>query len=144
MEKAMMVERNWVMQYGGAAWKKDKYDIFTLFILPIFTCREYTVSDKFNYLKGMNRSLKMLWDPLMNQQLVDVVRKVDVPVYILQGTHDFQTCFSEAKKYYEQLEAPKKEFIEFTNSAHMLPYNLEIDKFHEVMTTKILKENTRQ
>jgi proline iminopeptidase len=46
MAKAMMVERNWVMEYGGAAYQKDKYDMLRLFILPIFTCREYTVIDK--------------------------------------------------------------------------------------------------
>jgi proline iminopeptidase len=141
MEKSMMIERNWVMQYGGAAWQKDKFDMLNLFILPIFTCREYTITDKLNYMKGMNKSLKILWDPLMNQQLVDVVKKVNVPVYILQGAHDYQTCFSEAKKYFDILEVPRKEFIEFSNSAHMLPYNLERNKFHDVMINKILKES---
>ena len=77
----------------------------------------------------------------MSNQLVDIVKKVDVPVYILQGKHDYQTCYSEAKKYFDMLEAPRKEFIEFSNSAHMLPYNLERDKFHDVMINKILKES---
>jgi esterase/lipase len=90
----------------------------------------------------MNKSLKILWNPLMNEQLIDIVKKVEVPVYILQGTHDYQTCFSEAKKYFDVLEAPKKEFIEFSNSAHMLPYNQEREKFHTIMINKILKDNS--
>jgi len=142
MMKAMMVERNWVMEYGGAAWQKNKYEIYKLFILPIITCREYTVTDKLNYLRGMNKSLKILWNPLMNEQLTDIVKKVEVPVYFLQGIHDYQTCFSEAKKYFEVLEAPKKEFIEFSNSAHYLPYNLEKDKYYDVMINTILKDNS--
>jgi proline iminopeptidase len=141
LDKAMMVERNWVMQYGGAAWQKNKFDMLNLFIFPIFTCREYTLTDKINYLKGMNISLKRLWNPLMNQQLVDIVKKVEVPVYILQGKHDYQTCFDQAKIYFDLLEAPRKEFIEFSNSAHMLPYNLEIKKFHDTMINKVLKES---
>ena len=142
MEKDMQAERNWVMNYGGAAWEKTKKDIFSMFIWPLITFREYTVTDKINYIKGMKVSLTQLWDPLMNQQLVDVVKKVDVPVYILQGKHDYQTCYDIAKQYFDSLEAPHKEFIEFSNSAHFLPYNMEINKFHEVMTKKILKETS--
>jgi pimeloyl-ACP methyl ester carboxylesterase len=137
----MMAERNWVMYYGGSAWTKTKKDMFPMFILPLLTFREYTVTDKINYLKGISLSQNMLWDPLMNQQLVDVVRKVDVPVYILQGRHDYQTCYDLAKIYFDSLQAPRKEFIEFSNSAHMLPYNLEVEKFHDIMINKILKES---
>jgi pimeloyl-ACP methyl ester carboxylesterase len=140
-EKAMMVERNWVMHFGGAAWQKNKFDMLNLFIFPIFTCREYTLTDKINYMKGMNISLKQLWYPLMNQQLVDVVKKVEVPVYILQGVHDYQTSYEQAKIYFDSLEAPRKTFISFSNSAHMLPYNLERDKFIDVMINTVLKES---
>jgi proline iminopeptidase len=141
LQKGMMTERNWVMHYGGAAWMKTKKDFFPMFIKPLILFKEYTVNDKINYLKGLNFSQELLWDPLMNQQLVDVVKKVEVPVYILQGKHDYQTCFELAKIYFDSLYAPKKEFIEFSNSAHMLPYNLEIDKFHDIMINKILKES---
>lgn len=141
LQKGMMIERNWVMHYGGAAWMKSKKDFFPMFIKPLLEFREYTVSDKFNYLRGINFSQQMLWDPLMNQQLVDEVKKVEVPVYILQGRHDYQTCFDLAKIYFDSLQAPRKEFIEFSNSAHLLPYNLEIDKFQDVMINKILKES---
>jgi proline iminopeptidase len=141
LQKGMMTERNWVMHYGGAAWMKTKKDFFPMFIKPLILFKEYTFNDKINYLKGLNFSQELLWDPLMNQQLVDVVKKVEVPVYILQGRHDYQTCFDQAKIYFDSLQAPRKEFIEFSNSAHMLPYNSEIDKFHDVMINKILKES---
>lgn len=140
-QKGMMTERNWVMHYGGAAWMKNKKDFFPMFIKPLLLFKEYTVTDKMNYLRGLNFSQECLWDHLMNQQLVNIVRKVDVPVYILQGRHDYQTCFDVAKNYFDILEAPRKEFIEFSNSAHMLPYNLEIEKFHDTMINKILDES---
>jgi proline iminopeptidase len=143
IKKGMMIERNWVMHYGGAAWKKTKKDFIPMFIKPLLLFKEYTVSDKINYLKGINLSQEMLWDPLLNQKLVDLVKKVEVPVYILQGRHDYQTCFELAKIYFDSLQAPRKEFIEFSNSAHMLPYNLEIDKFHDIMINKILKESMK-
>ncbi|MBN1924470.1 MAG: alpha/beta hydrolase [Prolixibacteraceae bacterium] len=140
MEKAMKVERNWVMEYGGAAWGRDKIDFGKLFIKPLIFFREYTVTDKINFIKGMNVSLEKLWEPLMTQHLTDIVTKVEVPVYILQGTHDQQTSYILAKEYFEKLEAPEKHFIEFENSAHLVPYNNEIDKFHKVMNEQIPNE----
>lgn len=140
-EKSMMKERNWVIHYGGAAWKRSKKDLISIYVMPLIKFREYTIIDKINYLRGMGISQTMLWDSIMNQQLVDLVKKVDVPVYMLQGRHDYQTCFDLAKIYFDSLQAPKKEFFEFSNSAHMLPYNLEIDKFHDIMINTILKES---
>lgn len=139
-EKGMMIERNWVMNYGGAAWKRNKADFYKLFILPLFKFKEYSVEDKFNYVRGMAKTQRVLWDPLMNQQISDLVKSVEVPVYILQGKHDYQTSFEMAKIYFDSLQAPRKEFIEFSNSAHMLPYNLEIDKFIDIMNNKIPNE----
>ena len=77
----------------------------------------------------------------MNQQLIDIIKKAYVHVYILQGRHDYKTCFDLSKSYFDSLQAPRKEFIEFANSTHILPYNLKIDKFHDVMINKILKES---
>jgi proline iminopeptidase len=141
LQKGMTIERNWVMQYGGASWMKTKKYFIPAFIVPLLQFKEYTITDKINYLKGLKSSQELLWDPLMNQQLVDIVKKVEVPVYILQGRHDYQTCFDLAKNYFDSLQAPRKEFIEFSNSAHLLPYDLENDKFHDVMINKILKES---
>ncbi|MCF8358724.1 MAG: lysophospholipase [Prolixibacteraceae bacterium] len=138
----MRVERNWVMHYGGSAWGKDKKDFFSLFIKPLIFSREYTVTDKINYLKGMNVSLEKLWEPLMKQHLVDIVTKVNVPVYFLHGTHDQQTSYILAREYFNKLDAPQKHFIEFENSAHMLTYNNEIDKFHKVLIEQIPDEVT--
>lgn len=140
LDKDMMVERNWVKYYGGAAWGKNKKDFWNMFIKPLIFFKEYTVTDKINYLRGMNVSLKILGEPLMSQHLTDIVTKVNVPVYILHGKYDQQTSFVLAKEYFDKLEAPQKHFIEFKNSAHMLPYNNEIEKFHKVMNEQIPNE----
>lgn len=47
--------------------------------------------------------------------------------------------FKLAKEFYERVEADKKEFIEFENSAHMLPFE-EADRFNSVVIKKLLQE----
>lgn len=138
--KSMMVERKWVSNFGGAAVGFTQKDFMRIFIMPMLTFKEYRTKDKFNYVKGMNKTQKIIWETLMNEQLNDIVKEVKVPVYILQGVNDYQTVYSLAKSYFDSLSAPKKEFISFTNSAHMLPYNKEIDKFHDILINKIPSE----
>jgi len=135
--KSIAVERNWVMHYGGAAWNRDRSDFFSMFIIPLLSFKEYRISDKINYLRGSIASLEVLWMSLMDRQLPDLVKSVDVPVYMLQGVHDYQTTFEQAKLYFDSLQAPEKTFIEFSNSAHLIPYNYEIDKFHTILTEQV-------
>ena len=144
MTKAMRIERNWVTNFGGAAWGKKQRDLIDMFILPLFKFKEYRVKDKMNYMKGLVKSQEVLWAGLIDHQLVDEVKKVDVPVYILQGRHDYQTCFDLAKSYFDSLQAPQKTFIEFSNSAHLLPYNNETDKFHRILNEQIPQEILNQ
>jgi len=131
------LQRKWVNEFGGAAYEKSTMEILRMLILPIFTFREYKMADKLNYVKGMLFTQRLLWNEMLNHQLVDEVKKVEIPIYIFQGVHDYQTVYSEAKVYFDSIQAPVKEFFTFQNSAHMLPYNSEKDKFHKIMIEQI-------
>ena len=60
------------------------------------------------------------------------ILKVDVPVYIFQGLYDYQVSYRLAKEYFDRLEAPKKKFFTFENSAHS-PITEEYERFNEVV-----------
>jgi pimeloyl-ACP methyl ester carboxylesterase len=131
--KSIDIQRRWVMYYGGAAYKCDAKDAFSMIILSALKFKEYRLSDKIKYVKGMKKSFNILWMPLMNEQLCDIVHSVEIPVYFLHGKHDYQTTYCQSKAFFDKLQAPEKTFVEFSNSAHMLPYNSEKDKFHSVV-----------
>lgn len=138
--KGIQLQRKWVTEYGGAAYGKTSKDFFEVMLKPLFSFREYELKDKFNYVKGMQFTQTLIWSEMLNQQLVDVVDSVQVPIYILHGKHDYQTVYSLSKTYIDSLYAPKKEFITFENSSHLVPYNQEIDKFHNIMINKVRTE----
>ncbi|MBP7507070.1 MAG: hypothetical protein KA807_04560 [Prolixibacteraceae bacterium] len=91
----------------------DKMDMFNMVIKPIILAKEYIFRDKMNYVRGMTLTQKLLWEDLINQKLTELVKEVDVPVYILQGKHDNQTCCEPAKEYFDSLQAPYKKLIVF-------------------------------
>jgi pimeloyl-ACP methyl ester carboxylesterase len=56
--------------------------------------------------------------------------KLEVPVYIFAGRQDYQTPSPIAKKYFDVLECPYKEFVWFEHSAHLLNFE-EPEKFYQ-------------
>jgi pimeloyl-ACP methyl ester carboxylesterase len=88
--------------------------------------------DKINYLRGMQFTKKYLWDVIMKTDLFKEIPSQEIPVYILQGTSDFQTSYVIAKEYYDSLKAPVKKFYSFKNSAHS-PIFEEPEKFENIL-----------
>ena len=131
----MMVERKYVIRYGGAIKKGNFYRSA---IKPLIFCREYSLNDKFNYLKGMKFTKRYLWDTIMKTNLFKSIPSQKIPIYILQGTSDYETTYSISKEYFDSLQAPVKKFYSFENSAHS-PIFEESEKFNTILN-EILTE----
>ncbi len=137
--KNMMIQRNWVMEFGGAAHNMNRSSVGALLIKPLLLFREYSIADKMSYFPEASRSSSLMWPDVVAYDLTEEITELEVPVYILQGVDDYQTSFAEAQRYFELIEAPQKEFIVFENSGHMVPFE-EIDKFHDVLFDQVLPE----
>jgi pimeloyl-ACP methyl ester carboxylesterase len=128
----LMKERNYVMRYGGGV-THDMRGMGPL-VKMVFTTREYTFSDKMNFMKGSMFSLENLWMDVINTNLFHHIDSMQVPVYIFQGVYDYQTPYIVARDFYEQLKAPHKEFFTFENSAHS-PVMEEVERFNGLINT---------
>ncbi len=133
----LMVERNYVTQFGGGGTHKMR-GMWPM-IKMVLDAKEYTFGEKMNYMSGSLFSLKHLWSDVINKNLFYSIDSMQVPVYIFQGIHDYQTPYSVAKDFFDQLKAPEKEFFTFENSAHS-PVMEEVDKFNSIVREKALKK----
>ena len=125
-----VVPRNYVSKYGGSSRMID--DLGDDNISVLFSS-EYNLLDVFRYNVGMGYSQKMLLKDLLNNPLPDKVTKLELPVYFIMGKYDYMTSSNAAKKYFDRIEADKKEFIAFEQSAHY-PQFEEKEKFSEWMS----------
>jgi pimeloyl-ACP methyl ester carboxylesterase len=123
----LMPERKYVMRFGGGVTREMRG--MGPLVKMVFTTREYTFSDKMNFMKGSMFSLEHLWMDVINTNLFHHIDSMQVPVYIFQGVYDFQTPYVVARDFYEQLKAPHKEFFTFENSAHS-PVMEEVERFN--------------
>jgi len=130
----LSIQREYVNKYGGSI--HDNSTSMTAIIIEFLLSKEYTISDKINYWKGVMFSLENLGSEMMNTNLFDEIDAIQIPVYILQGRHDYTTPYPQAKKFLEQLKAPEKEFFTFENSAHS-PLMEETEKFNKIILEKV-------
>lgn len=83
-------------------------------------------------LPGLNYSLQHLRREMSAANLIVGYTEFQLPVYILNGRHDYQTTHEIAYEYYQKIIAPKKRFVTFELSAHT-PFYDEPERFMEVV-----------
>jgi len=132
----LTVQRNLMTKYGGAAHGK-KESMFTSMVLPILRSPEYTLPDMARYANGAFYNLRELWNPVIGCDFLKSAPKLDVPVLITQGRHDRNTPPELAKRWFDALDAPKKKWVWFEESAHS-PLREEAARWNELLRTEVL------
>ena len=130
------VERRWVREFGGAAHGKGNLGTLLMLGWPLVTFREYRIGDKLRYLQAESLSMQMLEDDILAGNLMIEVRRLELPLFIFQGRYDQQTVTSLTRRYFDSIDAPHKEFIEFENAAHLVPYE-EPDAFLDALVGRV-------
>jgi pimeloyl-ACP methyl ester carboxylesterase len=122
-------QRKLVADYGGAMHNGNFYSTF---IPSILLCREYTLLDKLHYAPGAMKTVDRLWPAVVDTDLFRLAPTLDVPYFLFQGEHDYQTPYRLARRYFEQVKAPQKELFTFAKSAHS-PIFEEPDRFMQYL-----------
>lgn len=126
----------WVNHYGGSL----DWSISKLLRVAAFA-QEYSAMDYYKWFQGMNRGGKSFHkDGMMSYyNYFDRVPSLSVPVYFIAGEKDYNTPFELIEQYYEYLQAPQKELIPFSGSAHT-PFFADPERFREELIR--IKDNT--
>jgi pimeloyl-ACP methyl ester carboxylesterase len=136
--REMLIERQWVRTFDQ---RRQKQLTAPRAIDPArFSLAEVSFAEALAWLPGPSFSMKHLWDELYDANLFQQAPRIDVPVYLLEGRYDYYAPSSIARRYYEQLDAPKgKTFVWFDHSGHSPPAE-EPEKFYNVLVHGVLKE----
>lgn len=114
----MMVQRNYMTKFGGGCYK-EKENIYKSVVAPFIRSGEYhIIPDLYRYAKGSFFCLEKLWSQVVALKYDETVKKLDTRVYLFQGDHDQNTPTVLAKAWFDELEAPYKEYVPFHESAH--------------------------
>jgi pimeloyl-ACP methyl ester carboxylesterase len=129
--------RDVAMHSLGIGTTHDMTSIVRGLFLPSLQSREYTLSEKIKMWRGKLFSGSLLWNRQLATDLTTLVTRLEVPVYLLHGRHDYTVSYTEARSYYGKLDAPLKGFYTFEHSAHS-PLFEEPERMREIMQVDVL------
>lgn len=113
----MMVQRDYMTKFGGGTYGETE-SMMKSMVLPLIKTPEYKLTDLLRYYNGAMKTLQRLWPSVVAFHLCDTVQALDMPVYLTEGRHDYNTPIPIAQRWYDGLKAPHKEWLWFEQSAH--------------------------
>jgi pimeloyl-ACP methyl ester carboxylesterase len=133
--KKTMIERKYVARFGGEVHAR-RWGAAGMLLGSVLVSAEYTVLDRVNFVRGVLGSLQALWPQFLEVNLFEQVPELRVPVFFVEGRHDWEVPAVLAARYYEALRAPAKRLVWFEHSAH-LPNVEERARFEQVMRDEV-------
>jgi pimeloyl-ACP methyl ester carboxylesterase len=116
---AYLAVRDEAMHSLGVGTTHAMKSVISGIFLPSLTFRGYTLLEKINMWRGKSRSgVSPMWDEMIATDLSKQAPELDLPVYFFEGIYDYTCSYTEAKSYFEKLNAPIKGFYTFEQSAH--------------------------
>jgi pimeloyl-ACP methyl ester carboxylesterase len=124
-------------EYKGALYASKSNNIYNSnMVLDIATSPDISFANGLAMLCLSDASRELMKD-LYNKDLREEIGYVfEVPIFIFQGQHDWQTPTTLVKPWFEKITAPHKSYIPFNNSAHMV-FTEEPGKYLIEMVTKV-------
>jgi len=120
----------YLFKYGG---ELKNHRTFWPFIWAGLFSREYTLGDVGKVPKGSQSSSKLMqFDVIQGGLVENDITKFEIPVYFFTGVQDYTTPFKMIEEYFENITAPNKKMVWFSESAHF-PFFEEPDVFCDEM-----------
>lgn len=132
---------NLLLEKYGVGIRHEGPSLATM-IKQLLFFKGYTFSEKINAFKGMPLSNEQLDnEDFSNDNLLESVPELKIPVYGLHGKYDYQVSYQLAKEYFNKVKAPNKNFYTFENSAHSPNYEENEAFYNAVKEIKDQVEN---
>jgi pimeloyl-ACP methyl ester carboxylesterase len=111
------LQRRWLDKYHGEIYAHKRFPE----ILPAAVFgREYTLADRLRYTRCFRQSLDALLQDRLHVDLFERVPKLEVPVFLFTGRHDYNTVWTLVEAWATKLDAPQVEMVWFEDAGHFL------------------------
>ncbi|MBP7570759.1 MAG: alpha/beta hydrolase [Acidobacteria bacterium] len=130
--------RDQAMHRLGVGTMRHMRSVVTGIFIASLQNRDYTLREKIGLWRGKaSAGVSTVWSEMLASDLSEQVPRLDVPVYLLHGRHDYTCSFDEALAYFDRLQAPLKGFYAFEASAHS-PIFEEPGRVCEILRADVL------
>lgn len=110
--------------------------IMDLMLPSMLSSPDHTIGELIDVFKGMNFSLDHVFNELMNFDFSRLGRKFDLPFFVFHGDTDIFTPTAAAKEFFDEIEAPLKDFALIKNAGHLACF-ARPDQFLEELIRRV-------
>jgi pimeloyl-ACP methyl ester carboxylesterase len=100
---------------------------------------EYNLIEKANVLRGLIDTFSVMYPQLQGIDFRTDVKKLEVPIYILDGASEVPARRDLVLEWFKALEAPKKQLFTLENAAHSVAFE-QFETLDKIMITTVLPE----
>ena len=100
---------------------------------------EYILIEKFDVLRGLIDTFTVMYPQLQGIDFRRDVKRLEVPIYILDGLSELSARRDLVLEWFNALEAPKKRIFPIENAAHSVAFE-QFKTFGEIMRETVLPE----
>lgn len=99
--------------------------------------QEYGAVEKLNVLRGLVDMFAVLYPQLQDVDLRHDARRLEVPVYLMEGEHELAARTGPAKEWFGLLEAPRKQRYVLPDSGHSVAFE-HAEELRRILLEEIL------
>ncbi|MBB6673526.1 alpha/beta fold hydrolase [Cohnella nanjingensis] len=110
--------------------------IMDLILPSMLASPDHKMRDLIDIFKGMSHTLDMLYDELISFDARKLGTRYELPYFIFQGDTDLVTPAETAQAFFNEIEAPRKEFVLIKNAGHLACF-AQTDQFLEELMNRV-------
>ncbi|MDF2652606.1 MAG: proline iminopeptidase [Paenibacillus sp.] len=110
--------------------------IMDLILPSMLSSPDHKFRELIDIFKGMHFSLEHLFDELVAFDFSMIGKRFELPFFVFQGDTDIFTPTVPAKAYFDEIEAPHKEFALIKNAGHLACF-ARPDQFLEELINRV-------
>ncbi len=114
-EKGASVRETLLFKFGGEIHNAKS---FMPLLLTGLAAPEYSLRDARNIPRGVSLYSRNFVYNSISGELMDVITRVEIPVYFFTGRYDYTDPFTLTEEYFSKINAPEKHIVWFEESAH--------------------------
>jgi proline iminopeptidase len=100
---------------------------------------EYNLVEKVNVLRGLIDTFTVMYPQLQEIDFRQEAKRLEVPIYILDGTAELSARRDLMLEWFATLQAPKKKIFPLENAAHSVAFE-QFEAFDKIMLETVLPE----
>ena len=117
--QAYLAVRDVAMHRLGIGTMHNMKSVVTGLLLQSFLSRQYTLAEKVNLWRAkIAGGVSVVWEQMLATDMGTAWPRLELPVYFFEGVYDYTCSYTQARAYFERLQAPLKGFYSFAASAH--------------------------